>query len=247
MKKGVYQESLVSKAVDAYRNQGLAAVGQRGAAKFTNFFFRSNEAVWFYRELVCLPLSEEGKPRDAQVLGSFSPVVPEELAQWLKERKDLAWAGDSRELEIASRLRHPWTCWKLGREIVAFCKVGGGQVFIVDFERVLSLPEKLAFMSDVYVLPHARKQGIARELLLATMNSLREHSFSIVSCHIPAGNRASTRLFSSLGFRPFHKIRFTRILGVQIFSTKPEEVLRKMTDTETVPPRVYEAGDPSGS
>jgi ribosomal protein S18 acetylase RimI-like enzyme len=233
VRKDIYRKSLVSKASDVYREEGLAAVCRRAGAKLKNFFFRSNSACWFARELVSSSLTEKEQVASAPVPGSFSPVTPQELAKWVWDRRDLAWAVDPRELESASRLKHQWACWKLDGEIVAFCKVGGRRVFIVDFEKLVSLPKNLAFLSDVYVLPHARRKGIGRQLLVATMNSLRQDSFCVLSCHIPSSNQASIRLFSSLGFRSFGKIRFIRILGLPIFSMKPEVMLGKMAVAES--------------
>lgn len=244
MKTDVYPKNLVSRALRVYRKQGLVVVGEKTAAKLKNFFFRSNEAIWFARELVHSRLHAPATHSGAETHGSFSCIAPQELARWLRERNDLTWAADTRELEIASSLKHPWTCWRLGGEIVAFCKIGGGQVFIVDFERALVLPEKLAFLSDVYVLPSARRKGIGRQLLLATMSFLKELSFSVLSCHIPARNQASVKLFSSLGFRPFGKIRFVRIVGVSTFSTKPELMLVEMTAPETT---AFASHGPRGS
>jgi len=233
VKTDIYPKNLASRALRVYRKQGLVVAGEKTAAKLKNFFFRSNEAIWFARELVRSPLHSPATHSGEETPGSFSPILPEELARWLRDRDDLAWAADPRELEIASSLKHPWTCWRDGSDIVAFCKTGGGQVFIVDFERVLVLPERLAFLSDVYVLPGARRKGVGRRLLLASMSLLKERSFSVLSCHIPARNRASVKLFSSLGFQPFGKIRFVRIMGASTFSTRPELMLAEMTASET--------------
>ena len=228
MKKDTCQNSLASRAEEVYRNEGLAAVCARAGIKIKNTFFRSNSAFWFARDLVSCPVADTEGFAGARVPGSFSSVTPGELGELLLNRKDLAWAVDPRELRIASSLKHPWTCWRLDGETVAFCKVGRGRVFIVDFEKPISLPDNLAFLSDVYVFAHARKRGIGRQLLLATMDSLARDSVSALSCHIPSSNRVSTRLFISLGFRPFGQIDFVRILGLSMFSVRPELMLEKM-------------------
>jgi ribosomal protein S18 acetylase RimI-like enzyme len=229
VKKDICQKSLVSRAKDVYRDEGLAPVSRRAGAKIRNILFRSNAAFWFARDLVGSPVLDTDGAADEHVPGMFSLIAPGELAKLLLNCKGRAWAVDPRELSIASRLKHQWTCWRLDGEIVAFCKVGRGRVFVVDFERPISLPDNLAFLSDVYVFPHARKKGIGRQLLLATMNSLVQGSVSVLSCHIPPGNTASTRLFVSLGFRPFGQIRFIRIMGLSMFSRRPEAMLETMT------------------
>ena len=93
----------------------------------------------------------------------------------------------------------------------------------------IRLPERVAFLSDILVLPAARRRGIGRALLIESMRMLREESFAVLGCHIPEGNQASVRLFSSVGFRPLGRIQFVRILGLPRFSTTPEEMLESMT------------------
>lgn len=165
--------------------------------------------------------------RERNVPGSLVTIEPMELAQWLWSTNDLAWAADTRELEVASRHSHSWISWRIDSEIVAFCKVGGSRVFVEDFDRALDLPGGIALISDVYVTAHMRRKGIARELLLATMSHLKEKSFCGVACHIPASNEPSIRLFKSVGFESLGKIRFTRLLGMPIFSRRPEDLLKR--------------------
>ncbi|KPJ59720.1 MAG: hypothetical protein AMJ46_10240 [Latescibacteria bacterium DG_63] len=225
--RDTHERGLVDRALELYRSEGGRAVARRVSAKLRNLLLRRNAALWYGRALVSpLPAGT------AQVPGTFSPIEPDELAGWLLESEELAWAADPRELRVASRLKHDWTCWRLCGQIVAFCKIGHGRVFIVDFERTVSLPERVSFLSDVYVLEAMRRKGIARELLLATMDLLRVKSVVAIGCHIPSGNRPSIRLFTSLGFRPFGEVRFTRILGLPFFSTRPEAILRRMSDPE---------------
>jgi len=228
MKKDAFQKSLASRAIDVCSDEGLVSAGRRARAKIGNAFLRSNSAFWYAKEL--------GGQRDAEAAGAgeegnagtFALMDPVGLAQALESRKELSWAVDPRELETSASLGHRWTCWKLKGEMVAFCKVGRGKVFIVDFERSVTLPEGLAFVSDVYVFPEFRRKGLARQLLVGTTNWLGQHSVSVVSCHIPLSNVASTKLFISLGFRTFGQIHFLRILGVPIYSFRPEDMLEKM-------------------
>jgi GNAT superfamily N-acetyltransferase len=132
---------------------------------------------------------------------------------------------------VAVRYDHRWTLWALGGETVAFCKVGGGRVFIVDFDRAFDLPERVAYLSDVYVTPLMRRKGIGRALLAETLSFLANESFAGVVCHIPRSNAASASLFGSLGFVPLGEVRFTRVLGLQLFSTRPERLLEKVAPT----------------
>jgi ribosomal protein S18 acetylase RimI-like enzyme len=228
MKTRTYQRDLAHRTREVYGSKGGKAVAEKAFGKLGNLLFRRNAALWYGRELVSLP--SQGK---AEVPGTFSPIEPDELARWLLESKELEWAADPRELRVASRRRHGWTCWRLCGEIAAFCKIGHGSVFIVDFEREVSVPERVSFLSDVYVVKAMRRRGIARRLLLDTMDLLRVKSFVAMGSHVPADNLTSIRLFNSLGFRPFGEVRFTRVMGLPLFSTRPETVLKRMSEPET--------------
>ncbi len=227
MTTGTYRRDLADRVHHVYRSKGGIAVAERVCAKLRNLLFRRNAAVWYARELVS-PIPAHGR----EVPGTFSSIEPEELAEWLLESGELAWAADPRELRVASRRKHSWTCWRLCGEIAAFCKIGHESVFIVDFEKEMPLPERVSYLSDVYVLKTMRRKGIARRLILNTLDLLRVKSFVALGCHVPRENEASVRLFSSLGFRPFGEVRFTRILGLPFFSVRPEAILKRMSEPE---------------
>jgi len=217
------QSGLFRRAVQVRQSEGCGQVLRRAGAKLGTALFKSNSGIWFGRDLTAvLPEAMPG------VVGEVSVVEPVELAAWLRSKKQLAWAADERELAVAEKHAHHWTKWTLQGETVAFCKVGGGRVFLVDFDRTLDLPEALSFLSDVYVVSHMRGKGIGRELLLKTMGTLIDSSFTRMACHIPSSNKVSLRLFESVGFRAYGKIRFTRIAGVAAYSVRPERMLEKI-------------------
>jgi ribosomal protein S18 acetylase RimI-like enzyme len=225
MARSMSRRDLAVKIRDAYKDGGCRTVAAMSCARLSNLLLRRNAALWYGRELQSpLPLKRTDVP------GTFASIEPEELARWLLASEEVAWAADPRELEIASQLEHVWTCWRVCGEIAGFCKIGHARVFVVDFEREVPLPERLSLLSDVYVLEEMRRKGIARELLIATMEVLRRSSFAAMGCHIPQDNRASIRLFESLGFHSFGEIRFTRVLGVPFFSVRPESVLERIAD-----------------
>ncbi|MBN1503767.1 MAG: GNAT family N-acetyltransferase [Candidatus Eisenbacteria bacterium] len=161
--------------------------------------------------------------------GDFAVADPLELGGWLRESAGLAWAADDRELEVAVSCGHKWTLWRLDGETVAFCKVGGGSVFIVDFDRAFDLPVGLIYLSDVYVMSRMRGKGIGRALLAATMRFLADNSFTGVVCHIPRKNVASAGLFGSLGFVRLGEVRFVRVFGMPFYSTRPERLLEELS------------------
>ena len=209
--------------------------------------FKTNSAVWFGKELSPADSQPGAASRQpgggvagfgpsspsavGATTGDFAVADPRELAEWLRRSGGLAWAADERELDVAVECGHRWTLWAPGGQTVAFCKVGGGRVFIVDFDRALDLPGRIAYLSDLYVTPQMRRKGIGTALLVETLQFLRNESSAGVVCHIPRSNTASAGLFGSLGFVPLGQVRFTRILGIQLFSTRPERLLERMSST----------------
>ena len=207
--------------------------------------FKTNAAVWYGRVLsptdsvdgagreragrAAADITAASSRRGDEAAGDFSVVDPHELAVWLRRTEGLAWAADERELEVAAACGHRWTSWACGGRTAAFCKVGGGRVFIVDFDAAFELPGRIAYLSDVYVMSQMRRKGTGRALLEETLRFLKDNSFDGIVCHIPRGNAASARLFGSLGFRPLGEVRFTRVLGIRFFSTRPEKLLEKMS------------------
>ncbi len=206
--------------------------------------FKTNSAVWFGKELRPGKSASDataslrgptaagsgGAPEQQAggVAGDFSVADPRALGEWLRQSGGLAWAADERELDVAEEFGHRWTSWMLAGRTVGFCKVGGGRVFIVDFDRALVLPDGIAYLSDVYVTSQMRRRGIGRALLVETLRFLGSQAFEGVVCHIPKSNAASARLFGSLGFVPLGEVRFTRVLGIPMFSARPETLLQEM-------------------
>jgi len=250
----------VRRAAEIWRTRGTGELLRRAAARLTRLVFKSNSAVWYGRELrgagpsaVAATLRapvESGvgaapERRGSGVTGDFAVADPLELGRWLRRDDGLAWAADERELDVAAGCGHRWTSWSLGGRTVAFCKVGGGRVFIVDFDRAFDLPDGIAYLSDVYVMSQMRRKGIGRALLAETLRFLRSDSFVGVVCHIPRRNVASAGLFGSLGFSPLGEVRFTRVLGIQFYSTRPERLLEKMS-SRCGPPAGLSGARPGG-
>lgn len=55
-------------------------------------------------------------------------------------------------------------------------------------------------IANVAVAPDYRRQGIARELMIASLNHLREHEAQTVMLQVDAGNNGAQRLYEQLAF-----------------------------------------------
>ncbi len=221
------QRGLFGKTLEAWREEGCGGVVRRVLARTGKHLYKANSGVWLSRD-VDAPLKSV-----SDIAGDFSSVKPADLASWLRQTEGLAWAADERELATAEACAHLWTRWSVGGETVAFCKVGTGRVFVEDFDREVVLPDSIAFISDIYVSRGARRKGIGRALLVATIALLEERGARRVVCHIPPANQASAGLFESVGFGTLGEVRYTRILGVASFSVTPEQLLEKTKPGDT--------------
>ena len=83
--------------------------------------------------------------------------------------------------------------------------VAGGGVLISSWPaRPEDFSTRRALIINVYTEPEARKQGIARELMLLIIQWLREQDFGSVVLHASDAGRS---LYEKLGFAPTNEMR----------------------------------------
>jgi ribosomal protein S18 acetylase RimI-like enzyme len=114
--------------------------------------------------------------------------------------------------------------WRLTKDNAAFARdhfaelLPHGQVFVADDSGelvgfsvvVVDLPPMdtyyaSASISDVYVAPASRGQGLGRALVQAAIAKIRDAGLHGVSLNVASGNEAARRLYRSLGFRPMQE------------------------------------------
>lgn len=114
--------------------------------------------------------------------------------------------------------------WRLTRDNADFARdhfaqlLPHGQVFVADDAGVLvgfsvvvvDLPPMdtyyaSATISDVYVAPAQRGQGLGRALVQAAIAKIRAAGLHGVSLNVASGNDAARQLYRSLGFRPMQE------------------------------------------
>lgn len=82
---------------------------------------------------------------------------------------------------------------------------GGGGVVIADWPgSPLNFEPKRAWILNIYVEPHHRKKGLARNITKALIDWCKENGFQSVALHASEYGRA---LYEKLGFQPTNEMR----------------------------------------
>jgi ribosomal protein S18 acetylase RimI-like enzyme len=119
---------------------------------------------------------------------------------------------NKKEIDVGVIEQHYFANARLEGRIIGYTKVGIKRVYIYDFGRCLTLPDKVSFLYHVYVAKEFRKKNIAQHLIIQVMSELAQTGYQKMFCHIAEWNVPSIRLFEGLGFRCVAEIRFYRFL-----------------------------------
>jgi Fe-coproporphyrin III synthase len=202
------------KAVEIYKQQGALKLLARLLAKLWSLIFRMNSAIWFEKDLRYIP--------------EFKPTIPatidvsstKEAVEWLKSQKD-TWLVNDRELEAAERNGHIFAVVRHDGGIVGVQKVGLKSVYVADYEKEISLPEKMAFIVESYIAPEFRGKVLALFLIVEVMRHLKQQGFTRVRTHVPLWNKASLKTAARIGFRNIGIVRCFHLLGLTILTGNP--------------------------
>lgn len=199
----------------AYREGGVAGVLCRAAGRLRRVAVRGNSAFWFERELA------DDLPRGTVVPGAvFDFEGTRATCEWLAAHGE-GWMRDPRELALARRERHRYPNVLLHGEFAGYVKVARGRVYIGDYGKVLDVPGDAAFIYDTYVAEPFRGRGLASFMVSETMRRLQREGIHRIGCHIPGWNTASIRTYERLGFERRRHVRFLRLMGIRLYSSRP--------------------------
>jgi GNAT superfamily N-acetyltransferase len=79
------------------------------------------------------------------------------------------------------------------------------------FGSALLLPSAYGYVSSVYVVPEARRQGVLRTLIDAADAWCRERGLTQLRLHNAIGNHNAAAAWGALGFEPVEQLRVRRI------------------------------------
>jgi ribosomal protein S18 acetylase RimI-like enzyme len=100
--------------------------------------------------------------------------------------------------------------WSVGTTFAAFQDdqlIGNAAVFWDEAENQNS-GRKIGFTEYIFVLPAWRGKNIARQLIIAGMQHLKEHGLGEAHLEVRAQNQNALRLYFSLGFEVLRESRF---------------------------------------
>jgi RimJ/RimL family protein N-acetyltransferase len=140
------------------------------------------------------------------------------LIDWLREyHVRFPWMYLGKELQTAQAGKHIFVAILHEENIIGYCKIGINHTYIHDFDKIVHLPQGVAFIYDTFVLPEHRGKNVALYAIIKTIHYLKEKRFHTVWCHIEEWNRASLKLYQKAGFNKKASIRFCRLFGFEFF------------------------------
>ncbi|MCU4925186.1 GNAT family N-acetyltransferase [Halobacteria archaeon AArc-dxtr1] len=136
------------------------------------------------------------------------------------------WVALAREQRTHESAVLPDTNRAAMREILASYRLDGGLLVarlddeIVGFasltveQGTLELAEKRGILSNLYVLPKARNQGIGTQLLRAAEDALRDRGVDVLTLEAMAANEGARRFYRREGYEP-RRVKMNRRLDEQ--------------------------------
>jgi len=206
-----------SKVKKAYKSGGVSLLLKRSFRKTSQTIFRTNNAYWYAKDLT-LPIPDIEPKIPAEIDWDFSNTV-----EWIKTNTVFSYA-EEREIETAIKQNHYYPNVRYQGNIIGYIKVGYGEVYVMDFDKIVRFQNGTAYIYDVLTLPDFRGQGIAPFLVTEVMRFLKQRGYKRLLCHIPEWNTASASSFTKCSFERIKRIRYCKILGMECFSTRPENI-----------------------
>jgi len=208
----------IEQAKKTYTVGGVKGLSKCVIKKVTNFMVTSNYAMWFKRDLN-QPIVDQIPKISVKI--QFDKR--EKTLQWIKSFNK-NWMYNKKEIETAEAENHTIAGIFHKKEIIGYIKIGHKKVYIQDFQKVIPFSPGKAFIYDTFVLPEYRGLGAARYTITESMKYLKKQGFNELLCHIPQWNKASITAYKKAGFESIKGIRFVKILGLRIFSSRPEKI-----------------------
>jgi len=191
-----------------YRNEGAGAMLRYAAERALYRVYETNDAFWFERNL-------------SEPIAAVRPEIELDIDMdaglktilWIKSSGE-RWMLSENELRTAGAARHYFPSVMHKGTVIGYAKVATQRVYIDDYRREISLPERAAFIYDTYVCPPFRGRKIARRLISEIMLRLRGDGFAALGCHIPPWNTSSINAYTGAGFKCVRYARYRRLAGI---------------------------------
>ena len=194
----------------AYADHGLLGIVPAAIARGARMAYRANQAWWFQRDL-SKPIAESRPAIDL----AFQHKNPHATIKWMQLLNKPSIVHPT-ELAVAEKQGHYLVNIRHEGKIIGYVKVGFGQVYVQDFERVVAFKPGEAFIYDTFVLPEFRCRGVASAAIESCMRLLAREGYQKLYCHIPLWNAASIKAYLRAGFKRVCRIRYRRIMGISL-------------------------------
>ncbi len=193
--------------------------------KVKNCAYSYNSAIWLKKKT---DDSTEQVVSDIEFKVDFSN---RNIFQWLKDHHaTYSWLYILKEIKCAEKNDHIFVTFVDEEEIIGYIKIGIKNVYVLDFDEIVTVPFGVAYIYDTFVLPEYRKKNIIPHAFNRITSHLRERGINEIFCHIPAWNIASIKLYKKLGFEEVAFIVFGRIFQLKFLIKDKNRVSFKVRD-----------------
>jgi GNAT superfamily N-acetyltransferase len=200
-------------------------ISSGGVFRMGSLFVRSalkkgvatNSSIW-YR----FPLSDALPLKNTSLPVAYDLMNFEEAKRFFEENNSsFPWMYIEPELDAATQYGHMFPCLRLHGKVVAYQKIGLSKAYVLDFQRLLTLPPGTTISYDAFVEPSYRGKGLGTSLLSLTAHYLKQAGYRIIWAQIPSWNVTSANMTRSAGFIPLGEVRYIRLLGKEMFFKRP--------------------------
>jgi GNAT superfamily N-acetyltransferase len=195
---------------------------------------RLSNRLYYHHRSVCfeMPLDKEiGQPQtDLDVRLDFSRT--NEVVAWIKAQ---AVPGTWDPIELARITERQQLIGGLyhGQELVGYTKLGWSNVYIMDYQCDLALPERDCMVLDSYIAPKMRGHGLGGFLVTESSREMQRRGFARRLSFVRTDNTAMLRVAEKVGYRPLGQVDFFIILRKKYFRPYPLVLIEGCSTTGT--------------
>lgn len=178
--------------------------------------------LYYHHRSVCfeMPLDKElGQPEtDLDVRLDFGRI--DEVVAWTKAQ---AVPGTWDPIELTRIKERQQLIGGLyhGQELVGYTKLGWSNVYIMDYQCDLTLPDRDCMVLDSYIAPKMRGHGLGDFLVRESSREMQRRGFARRLSFVRTDNKAMLRVAKKVGYRRLGQMDFFIVLRKKYFRPHP--------------------------
>jgi GNAT superfamily N-acetyltransferase len=212
---GTLISQMLEEAITISSRQGIAKFLRPILKRMPPFIFETKCSEWTIRQLQGHTLTI--KP-DIQVTLTFSDF--NETFRWI-ESLNVPELFDEKDKKIAVAKGHWWVNAKYEGNIIGCMKICFNRVYIPDYQKTLRLPENVAYITDVYILPDFRNKKMGHYLVDRGCDLLKKKGFTKQIGFTENWNIAAKHFTSKIKRTQRKRFRYLKIFGFGFFTSNP--------------------------